>query len=67
MGHVIRDFKHPDMWRVRLTGGRVSDLANLTRAKDAALTAAIREIEWEARAAILRLPPLAEMAVAGRA
>ena len=37
------------MWRVALSGGRVSDYANLTWARSAVVEAAIREIEWDSR------------------
>jgi hypothetical protein len=32
---VLPDATHPDMWRVRWPDGRLSDITNLTRAKDA--------------------------------
>jgi hypothetical protein len=32
---VVPDATHPGMWRVRWPGGRLSDITNLTRAKDA--------------------------------
>jgi hypothetical protein len=38
------------MWRSRLAGGRLSDMANLAWTKSAVLEAAIRELEWKARA-----------------
>jgi hypothetical protein len=34
--HVVRDETYSEMWRVRWPDGRLSDMANLTRAKDAA-------------------------------
>jgi hypothetical protein len=37
------------MYRVVLSRGQLSDMANLSWAKDAALAAAIRELEYEAR------------------
>lgn len=36
VGRVVSDAKWPGMWRVKLPGG-LSDMVNLTRAKDAAL------------------------------
>jgi hypothetical protein len=33
---IVRDADWPNMWRVRLANGHVSDMVNLTRAKDAA-------------------------------
>jgi hypothetical protein len=38
---VRRDAKWPGMWRVYSAGGQVSDMANLTRAKDAAISWAL--------------------------
>jgi hypothetical protein len=35
--HVVRDALHPTMFRVLTHDGRLSDMANKTRAKDAAL------------------------------
>jgi hypothetical protein len=32
---VVSDVAHRDMWRVRWPDGRLSDMTNLTRAKDA--------------------------------
>jgi hypothetical protein len=48
-GRVVTDAKHPSMFRSELSGGRLSDMANLARAKNAVLDAAVRELEWEAR------------------
>ena len=38
---VVPDADWPGMWRARLSDGRVSDMANLTRAKDAAISLAL--------------------------
>ena len=35
---VISDEKYPRMWRISGVGGELSDMVNLTRAKDAAIT-----------------------------
>jgi hypothetical protein len=48
MGRVVPDNEHPGMYRVALSRSRLSDMANLSWAKDAALAAAVRELEWEA-------------------
>jgi hypothetical protein len=48
-GRVVPDSKYPGMWRSTLSGGRLSDMANLAWAKNAVLVAAERELEWEAR------------------
>jgi hypothetical protein len=37
------DANWPGMWRVRF-GGKLSDMANLSRAKDAAITLVLREL-----------------------
>ena len=50
-GRVVPDSKYPNMWRSILSGGRLSDIANLAWAKNAVLVAAEREVEYEARAA----------------
>ena len=50
-GRVVPDSKYPNMWRSVLSGGRLSDMANLAWAKNAVLVAAEREVEYEARVA----------------
>jgi hypothetical protein len=41
---VVEDDRYPGMWRVRSGDGTLSDMTNLTRAKDAAMTlAAVRD------------------------
>ena len=46
-GHVLAtvepDVEWPDMWRVRWRGG-LTDMVNLTRAKDAAISIALAEL-----------------------
>ena len=56
-GRVIPDNKYPGMWRSTLSGGRLSDMANLAWAKNAVLVAAERELEWEARQEAATTPP----------
>lgn len=51
MGRVVPDGHLAGMYRVALSAGRVSDAANLSRAKDLVMAAAIRELVWEAREA----------------
>jgi hypothetical protein len=34
---IFQDAKYPNMWRIR-SNGKISDMVNLTRAKDAALS-----------------------------
>jgi hypothetical protein len=48
-GDVVPDAKHPGMWRCVLSDGRLSDMANLSWARNAVLEAATRELEYEAR------------------
>jgi hypothetical protein len=49
MGRVAPDHQYPGMWRSPKSGGRVSDMANLSWAKDAVMTEATRELVWDAR------------------
>jgi len=56
-GRVVPDNKYPNMWRSVLSGGRLSDMANLAWAKNAVLVAAERELEWEARQEPATAPP----------
>ena len=37
---IVRDKTWPDMWRVRFPDGRLSDMVNLTRVRDAATSIA---------------------------
>jgi hypothetical protein len=48
-GSIVRDAVYPDMWRRVIQGG-VTDMANLTRAKDAVRVAADRELDHQQRA-----------------
>ena len=41
---VEPDSKYTGMYRIRFPDGRLSDMANLTRAKDAAITLALRNL-----------------------
>ena len=56
-GRVIPDSQYPGMWRSRLSGGGLSDMANLAWAKNAILVAAERELEWEDRQRATIAPP----------
>jgi hypothetical protein len=49
MGEVVPDSTHRGMWRVVLSGARLSDYANLSWARNAVLEAATRELAYEAR------------------
>jgi hypothetical protein len=48
MGRVVPDSKYPGMYRIALSGGRFSDMANLSWAKSLALDAAERDLAYEA-------------------
>src|SRR5262245_48349753 len=48
LGDVVPDSKEQNMWRVVLSGGHLSDYANLSWARNAVLEAATRELEYEA-------------------
>jgi hypothetical protein len=48
-GRVVPDAKWPGMYRSVLSGGQLSDMANLSWSKNAVLDAAVRELEFEAR------------------
>jgi hypothetical protein len=50
-GDVVPDAKYPGMWRSILSGDRLSDMANLSWARNVVLEAAVREIEWDQQAA----------------
>jgi len=43
---VFRDEKYPTMWRSRRADGRLSDMANLSWAKNAVLACAERDISY---------------------
>ena len=47
MGRVVPDGRHPGMFRSPKSGGRKSDLSNLTWAKAAVMAEAIRELAWD--------------------
>jgi hypothetical protein len=49
MGRVVPDDEHLGMWRSIKSRDRLSDMANLSWAKNAVLIAAERELEFEAR------------------
>ena len=44
---VVPDERWPGMWRVRYPDGRLTDLVNITRAKDAAFSIALRILQGE--------------------
>jgi hypothetical protein len=48
-GRVVPDSKYPGMWRSVKADGQLSDMSNLSWAKNAVLVAAERELEFEER------------------
>jgi hypothetical protein len=49
---IERDSEYPDPWRVRLANGHLTDMVNLTRARDAAVCLALSALNYvEAEAA----------------
>jgi hypothetical protein len=48
MGKVVPDGQWPGMFRSNKSGGRLSDMANLTWSKSAVFEEAIRELAWDA-------------------
>jgi hypothetical protein len=52
---IVPDAKYPGMWRVRRPDGSLSDMVNLTRARDAARGIALTVIDMRtALAAVVR-------------
>jgi hypothetical protein len=49
MGEIVPDTKYPGMWRSLMSGGHLSDMANITWAREAVRRAAEREIDFEGR------------------
>jgi hypothetical protein len=44
LASIQPDLTYPSLWRFRLSGGELSDIANLTRARDAARVLVSRQI-----------------------
>jgi hypothetical protein len=58
---VKPDATYPNMWRVSLPNGRISDMVNLTRAKDAAICLALTELnDLRRRESRVRAPPVSQ-------
>jgi hypothetical protein len=55
-GRIVSDAKYSGMWRSPLSDGRLSDMANISWAKEAVMQAARRELEFEARSVRGRAP-----------
>jgi hypothetical protein len=48
-GRVVPDAERPGMWRSVMSGGRLSDMANLSWARHSVMDVARRELEYEHR------------------
>jgi len=46
---IVQDDRHPSMWRVRRSDGSLSDMLNVTRARDAARSMALGILNREER------------------
>jgi len=55
--HVVSDADWPGMFRIRFAEGGISDFANLPRARDAAVAAALRHLNLEVQETALEAPP----------
>jgi hypothetical protein len=55
-GDVVPDSKYPGMWRSPKSNGRMSNMANLSWAKNSVLEEAVRELEWKARQRPANIP-----------
>jgi hypothetical protein len=51
MGRVMPDGQFPGLWRSQKSGGRRSDMANLSWTKDSVMAVVLRELAWERRQA----------------
>jgi hypothetical protein len=59
LARIVADRVYPGMWRVKLPSGKLSDMTNLVRAKDAAtsIALAILNREQKAQETALEAPP----------
>src|SRR5262245_622703 len=61
LARIVGDLVYPGMWRVKMPSGKLSDMTNLTRAKDAAMSLALAILnrEQKAQETALEAPPTA--------
>jgi len=61
LAQIVADRVYPGMWRVRMPAGKLSDMTNLTRAKDAAMSIALAILnrEQKVQETALEAPPTA--------
>ena len=50
LAQIVADRVYTGMWRVRMPSGKLSDMTNLTRAKDAAISLALAILNREQKA-----------------
>jgi hypothetical protein len=50
LARVVADHVYPGMWRVKMPSGKLSDMTNLVRAKDAAMSVALAILNREQKA-----------------
>jgi hypothetical protein len=58
MLRVVPDATWPGMWRVEISDGRLSDMANRTRIRDAAMSIALAELNLEVKETARVAPPM---------
>jgi hypothetical protein len=61
LARIEEDRVYPGMWRVKMPSGKLSDMTNLTRAKDAAMSIALSILnrEQKAQETVSEAPPTA--------
>jgi hypothetical protein len=61
LARIVADRVYPSMWRVKTPSGKLSDMTNLVRAKDAAMSIALSVLnrEQKAQETALEAPPTA--------
>jgi hypothetical protein len=50
LARIVADTTYPTMWRVKMPSGKLSDMTNLVRAKDAAMSVALAILNREQKA-----------------
>ena len=61
LARIVADNVYPSMWRVKMPSGKLSDMVNLTRAKDAAMSIVLSTLnrEQEVQETASEAPPTA--------
>jgi hypothetical protein len=61
LARIVPDRVYPGMWRVKMPTGKLSDMTNLVRAKDAAMSIALSMLnrEQKAQETVSEAPPTA--------